>query len=314
MKGEHPFNIPIIGADAELQARMRTDVQGRRTEKKQRSRDKVSAFNRNSRKNARYDITVPVTCFPVLDSREVSDNCTLVGIGLDIGVGGMKVLVDNIKPHVGMEVVVAIEFSPGDFRFRGGIVVSTVAVASGHEMSIDFRGFMHEVFENEHIIPQLDRDGLCYGLPYSESVLASLCKIGAATSVELDRMLLCPNCQSIPTFRFGCSLCLSSNVKASRMIHHFACANVDFVEVFEQEDELCCPKCLMRRMIIGSDYEYLEGPKMCFDCGQANLEKIQIGHCLSCENRFPAANAYDMKVMGYRVTGMDILAFINSQR
>ena len=96
------------------------------------------------------------------------------------------------------------------------------------------------------------------------------------------------------------------------MIHHFACANVDFVENFELDNELCCQKCRTRRLIIGSDYEYLEGPNMCHDCGQANLEKIQIGHCLSCEYRFPSETAYSMEIIGYRVNRLDILGFIGT--
>ena len=96
------------------------------------------------------------------------------------------------------------------------------------------------------------------------------------------------------------------------MIHHFACAHVDFVEKFEQEDELLCQKCRTHGMIIGSDYEYLNGPKMCFDCGQANLEKVTIGHCLGCEHRFNIETANEMEVIGYRVNKLDILVFVGA--
>ena len=65
-------------------------------------------------------------------------------------------------------------------------------------------------------------------------------------------------------------------------------------------------------MIIGADYEYLDGPNMCYDCGQANLEKIQIGHCLSCEHRFPMTMAHEMEIIGYRVSRLDILVFIGT--
>jgi hypothetical protein len=54
----------------------------------------------------------------------------------------------------------------------------------------------------------------------------------------------------------------------------------------------------------------LNGPKVCYDCGQANLEKIEIGHCLSCEHRFAMETAHEMEIVGYRVNRLDILAFL----
>lgn len=212
-----------------------------------------------------------------------------------------------------MELIIGFEIRPGEYAFASGIVASTRQTSdTAFETGIVFRGYMHEVLSCDQIFPLLDRDDMKFRLPYPETVLASLCKIGAATTVPLDSVTLCPNCQGIPTFRTGCNLCLSSNVKASKMIHHFACAHVDFVENFEQDNELCCQKCRTRRMLVGSDYEYLDGPNVCYDCGQTSLEKIQIGHCLSCEHRFPVEMAYSMEIVGYSVKRLDVLLFIGS--
>ena len=171
---------------------------------------------------------------------------------------------------------------------------------------------MFEVFESEMIFPVLESTTMKYALPYPDSVMASICKIGGAVSVGLDSVMVCPTCRGLPTMRYGCSHCLSTNVHASKMIHHFACAHVDFVANFERDDQLVCEKCRTRGMIIGSDYEYLDGPNTCSDCGEANLEKVLIGHCLSCENRFNFESAVEMEIFGYRVNKLDILVLIGA--
>jgi hypothetical protein len=304
--------VPIIGADAELQARMRAEVKTDRLKNvgKRLSNPRISRLEQNQRKQTRYPISNSVIAFPTLESREVATSDALVGIGLDIGSGGIKVLVDAARPHVGLELVVGLEQKTNDYRFCAGVVSSVRQSRGAFEVGIEFKGYMHEVLECEQIVPILDREDMRFSFAYPDGVLASLCRIGAAVSTPLDSILLCPNCRGIPTIRRGCSMCLSSNVKASRMIHHFACANVDFVEAFEHEGELCCQKCRTRRLIVGSDYEYLNGPKVCYDCGQANLEKIEIGHCLSCEHRFAMETAHEMEIVGYRVNRLDILAFL----
>lgn len=305
-------NVPIIGADAELQAQMRADLERNRNRSAPSVRRRT-AVSENARKNTRYQISNSVVCFPILASHEIDVSCSMVGIALDIGVSGIKVLIDSAQPHKGLEMLIGIEQQNGEYQFCSGVVISSRKFgASGFEAGIQFRGYIHEVLQSDQIFPVLDRADMKFVLPYPEPVLASLCKVGAALSMPLDSVTLCPNCHGIPTFRQGCSLCLSSNVRASRMIHHFACAHVDFVENFEEEDGLCCQKCRTRRLIVGSDYEYLDGPNMCYDCGQASLEKIQIGHCLSCEFRFPAESAYIMEIVGYRVNKLDLLGFINT--
>ena len=307
------FNVPIIGADAELQSRMRAELESKRKTDRRAGKSQVSDYAKNERKNTRYPISNSIVCFPILPSHEVDISFSMTGIGVDIGMSGIKVLVDSTEPFNGLEVLVGIEQKNGEYQFCSGVVTSSRRTGNaGVEAGIQFHGYVHEVLESDQIFPILDRTEMKFAFPYPESVIASLCKVGAAQAMKLDAVTLCPNCHGIPTFRNGCSLCLSSNVQASKMIHHFACANVDFVENFEQDDELFCQKCRTRRLIIGSDYEYLDGPNICYDCGQANLEQIQIGHCLHCEFRFPTEAAYSMEIIGYRVNRLDLLGFINT--
>jgi hypothetical protein len=313
--GQHKSQkeIPIIGADVELQSRQPSNADSINNAFKRNVHRCLADYVNNERNHTRYPIFHSVVCFPILASHEVDVSFPLVGVAVDIGMSGVKVQVDATEPFEGLEILLGIEQQNGERQFCSGVVTSSRSVGrAGVEAGIQFGGYMHEVLDSDPIFPVLDRSEMKFVLPYPESVLASLCKVGAAHAMLLDAVTLCPNCHGIPTFRSGCSLCLSSNVQASKMIHHFACAHVDFVENFEQGNELCCQKCRTRRLIVGSDFEYLDGPNHCHDCGQANLEKIQIGHCLNCEYRFPIEAAYSMEIVGYRVNKLDLLGFINT--
>jgi len=312
MSQEPEFNIPIIGADQDLQKRLRADLEAKRQQKAARSESKLTSLAKNERQSNRYEISNSVACYPVLPSREISSQSALVGIAVDVSMDGMKVIVDGPEPYIGMELVIGVEHQIGFQYCAGTVTMSRRMSPTTSEVGIQFRGYMKEVLQSDLVFPVLDKANMKYELPFPDTVMASVCRIGAAASTLLDTIHVCPNCRSMPTMRLGCSHCFSSNVRTSRMIHHFACAHVDFVEKFETEDQLFCQKCRTRGMIVGSDYEYLDGPNMCYDCGEANLEKILIGHCLGCEHRFNFDTATVLEIVGYRVNKLDILVLINT--
>jgi len=311
------FNTPtIIGADAELQSRLMAELSQNREAKLNQQRtesSKMNSFANNQRRANRYEISNAVVCYPVLESREVSSSFSIVGIAADIGTNGIRLILEGTQPNLGLELVIGVEQRNGQYQYCSGTVASSRKTSpTTCEVGVEFRGYMYEVFESELIFPVLDSSTMKYSLPYPDSVMASICKIGGAVSIGLDSVLTCPSCRGLPTLRYGCSHCLSTNVQASRMIHHFACAHVDFVDQFERDGELVCEKCRTRGMIIGSDYEYLDGPNTCSDCGEANLEKILIGHCMGCENRFDFESAVEMEIFGYSVNKLDILVFVGA--
>jgi hypothetical protein len=309
-----PDGMNRNGADSELRDRL---VTGRKSKRNRKESDKTVEFafgdsNKNRRGSVRYDVERPAICFPLTASHEVDGSACLDAIVADVSKHGMLLIRDGAQPFVGLDLMIGVETSIGRLEFAAGRVVASKHHPRGWvEANVRFGGYLDEILQNELIFPVLDRSQMQFGLPYPDAVLASLCKIGAANSEILDTVLVCAHCQALPTIRYGCSLCLSSNLASSKMIHHFACANVDFAEKFETPDGLFCQKCRTRRMIIGSDYEYLDGPKHCGDCGKSNLEAIQIGHCLNCQHRFPMETAACLEIVGYRVNRLDALALID---
>ena len=310
-----PLEIPIIGVDSDLQSKLSAELKASRAEKSKRQAVEIAVGDpqRNRRESVRYEVAIPAVCYPISVSNEIDNSAMLNGIVADSSKTGLRLLMDAAQPCVGLDLIVGVESSVGPSSFCAGTVVASKRNSRGMtEVHLRLGGYLHELLQNDLIFPVLDRSKMQFDLPFPERTLASLCKIGAAAAETLDNMLVCPYCQALPTLRTGCSLCLSSNVKASAMIHHFCCAHVDFVEAFETPDGLCCEKCRTRHLIVGSDYEYLDGPNHCEDCGKSNLEKMQIGHCLNCEHRFAMETATQLEIVGYRVNRLDTLALIDT--
>ncbi len=303
------FSMPLIGVDSELVACMLSKTQ----EIGQSSPKPEMAPGENRRQSARYEIAIPAVCFPLLASLEVDTSLRIDGVITDVSRYGLGISIASNSIVTGDRMVIAADFEMKGFRFIDGQVIRVTSTGTDLSLlSVTLNGPLQNLFKDDFIMPVLDRHCMQYSLPFCDYVLKSLCSIGAAQSVILDHVLVCPDCRALPTVRIGCSMCLSNEIEESRMIHHFACAHVDFVEQFEYENEMVCPKCRGRKLIIGADYEYLDGPKRCLECGHADPESIYIGHCMNCENRFPMNSAARLEIVGYRVNRLDPLALVDT--
>lgn len=263
----------------------------------------------NRRQSQRYEVSVPVHCIGILPSLELDHTRQWSGLMTDISSGGAGLrLADAGDLQVGDLLLLRTEDgrSPGFHALR---VCNLHRRDSQAIVNATLNTPLSPMFAQTMIFPSLDRMDMTYLMPFSEMTLKSLESEGVITSVFLDRVLVCPACHGLPTVRHGCGACLSSRTEQRRMIHHFACAHVDFAEKFETADGLQCPKCRGRKLIVGADFEYTLGPKRCLDCGRTELE-AEIGHCMNCEQRFDMSTAYDLEMFGYHVHRLDILDLI----
>lgn len=119
--------------------------------------------------------------------------------------------------------------------------------------------------------------------------------------MTLDRVIVCPQCESIPTFRPGCGSCGSAFVDQQVLIHHFACAHVGPEAEFQTKHGLHCPKCRLSDLIAGSDFEQIMGCLTCSDCQAIFTEPRTIGHCLNCQHRFNAEDGRLKDLVGYQI-------------
>jgi CheY-like chemotaxis protein len=162
------------------------------------------------------------------------------------------------------------------------------------------------------ITPIFDPQTLKFSYGVSASLLRAWASDGTLQKVLLDRVQVCPQCLSLPTFRFGCSSCGSGCVTNDRMIHHFACAHVGPARDFDEDGELVCPKCRARQLVVGADFEHLTGPYHCLDCDWSDVELEHVAHCLGCGFRFPADQAVFEELVGFYVHRLDVLGAVSA--
>jgi Thaumarchaeal output domain 1 len=218
-------------------------------------------------------------------------NLSLQTLGLVLNLAG-----EHQKPAcLGIEIADTPDFSQEVCHFGG-----------------QFTGFADNLLKSENLTPRLNSRYWQFEMAYPEAVLQQWVQLGVLETVLWDRVQLCPRCQGLPTFRGGCNACGSARLTNDRLIHHFACAHVDLIAAFENQNELFCPKCRTRRLIIGADYEYLTGPFRCQDCHWTGTEREQVAQCLRCKLRFPAHQSHELELKGYRANRLDPLALLPS--
>jgi len=164
--------------------------------------------------------------------------------------------------------------------------------------------------QSDYLMPIFNPQDMKYSFGIPSAILRAWEQDGTLQKVLLDRVQKCPECRSLPTFRFGCPTCGSGCVSNDRLIHHFACAHVGTVQEYEQSGELVCPKCLARDLVVGADFEYMNGPYRCLSCSWSAADVDHIGHCVKCGCRFPADQAVVEDLIGYQVHRTDV---VNSQ-
>jgi hypothetical protein len=164
----------------------------------------------------------------------------------------------------------------------------------------------------ENLLPTLQPSTYHFQTGLPSETLHKWVQIGVFQPFLADRQLLCPRCHALPTFRRGCRHCGSVHIANHQLIHHFACAHVGFTQDFYQGGVIICPKCRTHNLVVGADFEYLQGPYRCLDCNWSDTELETVGYCLACQWRFALHQAWEEELIGYHVNRLEPLALIGA--
>lgn len=173
-------------------------------------------------------------------------------------------------------------------------------------------GAADDVLLAEKLRPRVDPKTLTFVYGWSEDTLNDWARLGVLRQYLVDRVLLCDRCGSIPSWRNGCHVCGSGRIHRDRLIHHFACAHVGRAGDFETAAGLQCPKCRTANLIVGSDYEFIEGPVECYDCSAKGGQPTMAAMCHRCHRRFSMEEAEERLLHAYHVERLDPLVFYAS--
>ncbi len=231
----------------------------------------------------------------------------------DVSATGLSITIegrDQLRSHA---AVIGAASPTGGRAFATMQIVSQQA--NGTSLRISGRwviGSAEDVLVPDKLRPRVDPRTLSFVYGWASETLDDWTKLGVLRPYVVDRVLLCDRCGSIPSWRNGCHVCGSGRIHRDRLVHHFACAHVGRAGDFETASGLQCPKCRAASLIVGSDYEYIEGPVECYDCGAKGGQPTMAAMCHRCHHRFSIDEAEERVLYAYHVERLDPLAFYGS--
>ncbi|MBK7875118.1 MAG: hypothetical protein IPJ77_05110 [Planctomycetes bacterium] len=228
---------------------------------------------------------------------------------LDVAAGALRATLDGWTPLAGGHALAAAEL--GDARNEFAWVEHDLSASAAEGRCVlRLRGTIEDLLDPARLEPVLDATTMRYRYGHAEELVAAWCELGVLVPELVDRVLVCPRCEALPTIRLGCRQCGSARIECERLIHHFACANVARASEYETAQGLVCPKCRARELVVNADYEYLSGPWDCRDCGYQCGERDPVCHCLVCAERFFSRDASELELVAYHAARMEPLALL----
>lgn len=259
------------------------------------------------RREARYAIDAPAILFPI--QPDGTPGREIAAMTVDVSLGGIGILAQEDSKAVPDICLVGVECRDGNYRYATvewrHRRLSLPAIRLGGR----FMRHADDPFHETRLTPRFDPKELRYKPIMDGVLLGEWTARGILLPQQVDRIKVCPHCETLLTFRDGCPQCGSPKIKESQLIHHFACAHVAPVAAFG-ENGLACPKCRAPNLVVGADFEYLKGPYDCAECDWSDSETTLIAECMQCAHRFHGREAREIDLYVYYLNRLDPMALI----
>lgn len=249
--------------------------------------------------------------YPVLDNGLLIDSPRIAWI-TEVRGDQITIELSGHEPPVGPSLAVGAYLPNGSRAFFGAVIHADAASDDLRSLTVSRGGVGERILAEEGRVPVLPDREFRFARAFSDAVYTSWEHAGLLRRRVLDKVLVCPKCSSVPTFRFGCQHCGAGNIDRPLMVHHFACAWVAPLEQFQTDTTLQCPKCQTKHLIAGTDFEYTPAQHHCQSCGWKANELEQTGHCIHCDFRFPIHQAIEQDMVGYDADRLDSLALFSN--
>jgi hypothetical protein len=132
------------------------------------------------------------------------------------------------------------------------------------------------------------------------SILESLVDKGLIRKDFFERLLRCPQCQSMnlrPSTH--CPKCGSGNIERGRVLEHTVCGYVGLEEEFVIKGRYMCPKCKVELRTIGTDYQSLGLLRKCYDCNEVFNTPAIKWRCMKCSSITAEDKVSEVNIYSY---------------
>ncbi|HEY6564836.1 MAG TPA: hypothetical protein VIY86_10095, partial [Pirellulaceae bacterium] len=234
------------------------------------------------------------------------------GLMLELGTRSLVGEVATETVPSGRHFVIGVELRDFSLRYVAATCQGWHPEGIGYRGEFTFVTPEYDPLSVEALMPRLEGNSNEFATRLPLEVIRAWVAVGVVRPVLLHRLYVCPDCHAVPWFGGGCRNCGSNRLVASPWIHHYSCAHVASLDEFLRGDAIVCPKCHMQGLVVGTDFENLEGPHTCLDCAFTSSELEHVGLCPRCELRFPLHHSHEEEMTGYDVYRLDPLALLDA--
>jgi predicted nucleic-acid-binding Zn-ribbon protein len=272
----------------------------------------TKAAKAQRRATMQREVRCDLSVIPVRLDRTPGEVCWSTGCTIDVEASNLTITIDRANPLPGRSIVIGA--SP--YELATAFVTLNIVSQQHHGGSLQLNVCpvaepADDLLSPQQLTPRVDAKQFCFRYGCPADVLERWESLGVIRKYLVDRILVCPHCSSIPTWRYACPKCGSARYGRTSLVHHFACAHVGPADSFQATDGgLRCPKCRATRLIAGTDFQYVAGPLSCFDCEQTGCQPTLSCLCHRCAQRFDPSAATEQELYGYHVERLDLLDLV----
>ena len=217
--------------------------------------------------------------------------------GTAVLLGGDRILLNLEAPPELPALVVGVQSERNGLRYIG-IDVQTAGRLHTGKLLVEGEvgGVADALLQPKNLTPRFHFDTMTFTFGFAAPVLHRWEAAGVLQSVVIDRLLLCPRCHGLPSFRQGCCHCGSGRVNrlpAEQMETNRALCSTPWLE----------PSARPVQAPVKPRFGY-----RCQECRGLEVELVPVNQCLHCHHRFAIQEGYELVLRGYRVDRLESTA------
>jgi hypothetical protein len=271
----------------------------------------ASRQSQDRRRRPRYLLSKAAIAIPVLDN--FAPNSPLQGEALtyDISSEGISFETRAFRCDVNELILLGVEADDGDVHFATVEVQHVDRLPGTLRVGGNFAAASRDVLRPDNLMPAYRPDDGDYRTGLPSETLHKWVDLGIFQPMMVDRVYVCPECDSLPSVRNGCRSCGSIHIATHQLMHHFSCSYVGKASEFHHAGQFRCPRCQVHGLVVGETIEQLSGPCHCLDCKWSDTGTDVFGQCIACQHRFRLAEAAQRELIGYHVNRLDPSALLD---